>query len=150
MARRVKSRKGQQTKKLKANWRVVFLEKLAETSNVSEACRACDAEPSYAYKNRREDADFRRAWGAALLEGYEHLELETLARLRFGTGPDDKKFDIPNAMRLLSAHRESAAREKARRGKRDQATVLARLNEKLDRIRERRDAAARGQADERQ
>ena len=141
MGKRVKARKGQQETKLSPTWRVEFLEVLAETSNVSEACRKTGAEKSYAYKHRREDPDFRRKWGAALLEGYEHLEMETLQRLRFGTGPDDKKFDIPNALRLLAAHKESAAREKARRGKRDKATVLASLNAKLDKMRERKAAA---------
>lgn len=141
MGKRVKARQGQQPVKLKQNWKIEFLEVLAETSNVSEACRQTSAEKSYAYKVRRENAEFRRDWGAALLEGYEHLEMETLQRLRFGTGPDDKKFDIPNALRLLAAHKESAAREKARRGKRDKATVLASLNAKLDKMRERRAAA---------
>ena len=140
-ARRVKARTGQQTARLKSNWRYAFLERLAETSNVSEACRVCGAEPSLAYRHRRVDPDFRKRWDEALLEGYEHLELETLQRLRFGTGPDDVKFDIPNALRLLTAHRESVAREKARRGKRDRAQVLDRLNAKLDKMRERKAAA---------
>lgn len=148
MVKRVKARKGQQPTKLKQNWKIVFLEKLAETSNVSEACRESGAKPPYAYKHRRENEVFRGKWSAALLEGYEHLEMETLHRLRFGTGPDDAKFDIPNALRLLAAHRESAVRERARRGKRDRQTVLASLNAKLDRMRVRKAAAERMLADE--
>lgn len=143
MAKRVKPRKGQQPTRLKTNWKIIFLEKLAETSNVSEACRESGVEPAFAYKYRRDDPVFRRKWSAALLEGYEHLELETLQRLRFGTGSDEAKFDIANALRLLAAHRESAAREKARRGKRDRETVLASLNAKLDRMRVRKAAAER-------
>ena len=142
-ANRVKALKGQQKKKLTAKWRMYFLEKLAETSNVSEACRACDAEPSLVYRHRRKDPEFRRQWGEALLEGYEHLEMETLQRLRFGTGPDDAKFDIPNALRLLTAHRETVARERARRGKRDEQDILESLNAKIDRMRERKAAADR-------
>ena len=141
MGKRVKPRQDQKGQNLKQNWKFVFLEMLAETSNVTRAAEACGALPSYVYKHRREDPDFRRKWSAALLEGYEHLEMETLQRLRFGIGPDDPKFDIPNALRLLAAHKESAAREKARRGKRDKATVLASLNAKLDKMRERRLAA---------
>ena len=87
--------------------------------------------------------NFAPKWSAALLEGYEHLEMETLQRLRFGTPPGETKFDIANALRLLAAHREAAAKEKARQGKRDKATVLASLNAKLDRMRERRAAAER-------
>ncbi|KLI64866.1 hypothetical protein [Aurantiacibacter marinus] len=125
---------------LTRHWRGLFLETLAETSNVSEAARVSGASPSRAYKLRRENTEFRKNWGAALLEGYEHLEMETLERLRFGTSPDDRKFDIPNALRLLTVHRESAAKEKARRGKRDKDAVLASLNAKLDRMRERKAA----------
>ncbi len=143
MAKRVKPRKDQQGQKLPQNWKHIFLETLAETSNVSEAARTSGALTSYAYKWRRENPEFRALWSAALLEGYEHLEMETLQRLRFGTPPGDAKFDIANALRLLSAHREAAAKEKARQGKRDKATVLAGLNAKLDRMRERRAAAER-------
>ncbi|MGB3166736.1 MAG: hypothetical protein WBA68_08185 [Alteraurantiacibacter sp.] len=141
MATRVKARQGQQGASLKANWRHVFLERLAETSNVTQACAACEAEPSFVYKVRRELPEFRKAWGEALLEGYEHLEMETLHRLRFGTGPDDPKFDIPNALRLLAAHKETVARERARRGKRDEAEVLASLKNKLEAMRQRQIAA---------
>ncbi|WP_271078912.1 hypothetical protein [Aurantiacibacter sp. MUD61] len=141
MAKRVKPRKEQKHQNLPQNWKFIFLEELAETSNVTKAAAKCGAMTSYVYKHRRENPEFRQKWGAALLEGYEHLEMETLERLRFGTAPGDAKFDIPNALRLLAAHKESAAREKARRGKRDRATVLASLNAKLDKMRERRAAA---------
>ena len=138
---KIKKRADEEGRKLASNWKELFLEELAETSNVTRACEFADAPPSYAYRYRRQNEDFRRKWGQALLEGYEHLEMETLQRLRFGTGPDDTKFDIPNAMRLLAAHRETVAREKARRGKRDKAQVLERLNAKLDKMRERKLAA---------
>ena len=141
MSTRVKARKGQQDGKLAQNWKFVFLETLAETSNVSAACRASGAEASYAYKHRRQDDGFRRKWQQALLEGYEHLEMETLQRLRFGMGAEENKVDIPNALRLLAAHKESAAREKARRGKRDRQVILASLSAKLDKMRERKLAA---------
>ena len=141
---KIKKRPGQEeVTKLKSNWKQLFLEELAETSNVTRACEACGAVSSWVYRHRRKDADFRRKWGEALLEGYEHLEMETLERLRFGTGSGDAKFDIPNALRLLTAHRETVAREKARRGKRDRAEVLRSLNAKIDLMRERKAAAQR-------
>lgn len=146
MAKRTKLRPHQKAGEdnLNRHWRTLFLETLAEKSNVTEAARVSGANPARAYKLRRENAEFRAAWSAALLEGYEHLELETLQRLRFGTGPDDPKFDIPNALRLLTAHRETAAREKARQNKQDEAEVLASLKGKIDKMRERRNAAQNG------
>ncbi|WP_120076404.1 hypothetical protein [Aurantiacibacter odishensis] len=141
MSKRVKPRKEQRGQNLKQNWKHVFLEELAETSNVTKAAEKAGAMTSYVYKWRRENPEFRAQWSAALLEGYEHLEMETLQRLRFGTPPGETKFDIANALRLLAAHREAAAKEKARQGSRDKATVLAGLNAKLDRMRERRAAA---------
>lgn len=143
MAKGVRPRKGQKGQNLNWNWKSIFLETLAETSNVSEAARKSGAVTPYVYRIRRENPEFRAQWSAALLEGYEHLEMETLHRLRFGTPPGDTKFDIANALRLLAAHREAAAKEKARQGKRDKAAVLASLNAKLDRMRERRAAAER-------
>ncbi|MGB3796372.1 MAG: hypothetical protein WA957_08710 [Alteraurantiacibacter sp.] len=143
MAKRVKPRSDQKGQNLSQNWKFIFLEALAETSNVSEAARKAGAMTSYVYKWRRESPEFRQQWSAALLEGYEHLEMETLHRLRFGTPAGETKFDIANALRLLTAHREAAAKEKARKGKRDKAVVLASLNAKLDRMRERRAAAER-------
>lgn len=126
---------------LTRHWRTLFLETLAETSNVTAAANAAGANPARAYKLRREDPDFRVAWAAALLEGYEHLEMETLHRLRVGSRPDDPKFDIPNALRLLAAHRETAARERARRNREDEAEVLASLKAKIAAMRERKQAA---------
>jgi hypothetical protein len=125
------------TPRPKAQWRRIFLDKLAETSNVSEAARAAHIEPARAYKIRREETEFRREWYDALLEGYEHLEMEMLHRLRVGTGKDDNKFDFANALRLLMLHRETVARERALRGSGDKASVLASLNAKIDLMRER-------------
>ncbi|RPF71259.1 hypothetical protein [Aurantiacibacter spongiae] len=141
MPKRVKPRQDQKGQNLRPNWKAIFLETLAETSNVTRAAQACNAMPSYAYRHRRQDPVFRRRWSEALLEGYEHLELETLERLRFGTPPGDRKFDIASALRLLAAHREAAAREKARQSKRDRAVVLASLTKKLEMMRERKVAA---------
>jgi len=124
---------------LNRHWRTLFLAVLAETSNVSAAAREAGVNPSRAYRVRREEADFRREWYAALLEGYEHLELETLYRLRMGTeaGKDDRKFDIANALRLLMLHRETVARERAQNGQQDEAAVLAAINQRLETIRAR-------------
>lgn len=146
MAKQIKLRPEQKVGEkegLNRHWVGLFLDTLAETSNITAASKVAGCNPSRAYKLRREDADFRKRWNEALLEGYEHLEMETLQRLRFGMAAGDAKFDVPNALRLLAAHKETVAREKARRGKRDRAAVLASLNAKLDKMRERREAAER-------
>tara|TARA_E500000305_G_scaffold98858_1_gene90682 strand:- start:131 stop:610 length:480 start_codon:yes stop_codon:yes gene_type:complete len=121
---------------LDRHWRGLFLDTLADTSNVSAAARISGANPSRAYKVRREEPEFARQWAEALLEGYEHLEMETLHRLRFGTGPDDPKFDIANALRLLAAHKETVAREKARQSEASEEDVLASLDAKIQALRD--------------
>ena len=128
-------RRGEKNK-LDRHWRGFFLDHLAETSNVTAAAHFAGVNPSRAYKVRREDAAFARKWYAALLEGYEHLELETLRRLREGVPADGPKFDIANALRLLTLHRESVARERARLENSDEASVLASLNAKLEAMRQ--------------
>ncbi len=124
---------------LNGHWRTLFLAVLAETSNVSAAARDAGINPSRAYRVRREEAAFRQAWYAALLEGYEHLEMETLHRLRMGVeaGKEDRKFDIANALRILMLHRETVARQRAIEGEEDEEIILAELNTKLDAMRAR-------------
>jgi hypothetical protein len=130
---------------LNGHWRTLFLAVLAETSNVSEAARAAGINPSRAYRVRREEAEFRQCWYAALLEGYDHLELETLHRLRMGVeaGKEDRKFDIANSLRLLMLHRETVAHERALRGNQDEDAVLAAINKRLETMRERETEIAR-------
>lgn len=88
-------------------WRYTFLAVLAETSNVTRAAEAANVSTARAYKMRREEPEFRRAWREALTEGFEHLELELLRRLREAefTTPDGGKYDFANAFRILAAHR---------------------------------------------
>lgn len=128
--------------KLSKHWRIHFLAKLAETSNVSASAKEVNCKPSRAYKARREEPEFAAKWQAALLEGYEHLEMETLHRLRMGTGKDDNKFDIANALRLLMLHRETVATARAKSGDGDRESALATLTAKLEGMRAR-EAAAR-------
>ena len=100
---------------LNRHWRGLFLDCLAESSNVSESARRAGINPSRAYKVRREEPEFAREWLAALWEGYAHLEMEVLRRLRNGdcTTAGKEKYDFANAIRLLTAHRENAARAQA-------------------------------------
>ena len=136
--------------KLNRHWRGLFLDCLAETSNVSEAARRSGINPSRAYKVRREESDFAKLWHLALVEGYEHLELELLARLRAGEAKDGPKHDNGSALRLLALHRDTMAQEHAHRRNLDEASARAMIEQKLDDLRQRvlarRDAkAAAGQ-----
>jgi hypothetical protein len=119
-------------------WREGFLATLAETSNVTAACTAAGIDSSDAYKLRRSDSGFRAAWRGALLEGYDNLELETLGRLREGElRSDERKFDIANALRLLKAHAEAVAAERARREDCDEQDLLESLDRKIEAMRRR-------------
>lgn len=117
-------------------WCVPFLAALAETSNVAASAALAGVAKHKAYRLRRDRPEFARQWYAALAEGYEHLELETLQRLRHGVPADGPKFDIANALRLLAMHRETVARERSRAGHWDEASVLASLNAKLESMRQ--------------
>jgi hypothetical protein len=129
-------------------WREVFLERLAETSNVTASCEWAHIGTSQVYASRRAEPEFARKWQAALCEGYDNLEMELLYRLRAGdTGEaGGKKFEYAVALRLLGAHRESAARERAMRDNEDADVVLAEIDAKLDKMRER--ALAAGELDD--
>jgi hypothetical protein len=128
------------------------LAELAVTCNVAAAARKAGVPTTTVYDARRNDAVFARKWQAALSEGYDNLELELLYRLRSGElkpPPTRKKavrtFDNANALRLLAAHREAAAQARAIREDDDADTILAGLNAKLERMRERALAAKRGE-----
>jgi hypothetical protein len=112
---------------------------------VAAAARKAGVTTTTVYDARRNNIAFARKWQAALCEGYDNLELELLYRLRTGElkPPTTRKtavrtFDNANALRLLAAHRESAAQERAMREDDDAETILAGLNAKLERMREGR------------
>jgi hypothetical protein len=129
----------------RAVWMRHFLAALAERSNVTFAAEMAAIKPALAYKVRREDPEFARRWQGALCEGYDNLEFELLDRLRNGVVSDDKgrKFDNAVALRLLAAHRESVARERALRDNEDAAAVVAAIDAKIDAMRQRALAAGK-------
>ena len=76
--------------------------------------------------------------------GYDNLEMELLHRLRSGeikpaTGAKRavRAFDNATAFRLLAAHRESAARQRAIRSNEDAETIVLSINAKLEKMRQR-------------
>ncbi|UIP07128.1 hypothetical protein LY632_01625 [Erythrobacter sp. SDW2] len=130
------------------NWQSIFINELAESSNVKKACEAAGVSQSLVYKTRREKADFARLWYAALAEGYDNLEMDLLLRLREGRLEDvdedgnKRKFDIGTAFRCLAAHRENVAREKGRQTLADEVATMKSINAKIDKLRENEDRAA--------
>ncbi|MBB3990192.1 hypothetical protein [Croceicoccus naphthovorans] len=128
------------------NWREVFLEHLAQTSNVSGAARAAKIKPGTIYRARRNDPEFAQAWFEALCEGYDLLELDLLRRLRMGdndspTAKRKRKYDNATSFRLLSAHRATVSQMRADQQQLSEDEVIASINDKLDRMRERMRAA---------
>lgn len=118
---------------LSKHWRTYFLQTLAATSNVSAAAQKAGVSVSRAYKARREHPDFAGQWRAALLEGYEHLEMEVLGYLR-DPNPE-RKMDVANALRLLTAHKETIASERAVRTNVSAAEIRDSIDRKVEEIR---------------
>jgi hypothetical protein len=125
--------------RLKSNWRSDFLGRLAETSNVSAACVFADVSHGTVYDLKRRDTSFAANWLDALCEGYDNLEMEMLFHLRSGesTEPGAKRYNFAVALRMLLAHRETVAREKARRTHVTVAEVRASIDRKVAEMRER-------------
>jgi len=111
----------------------VFLELLAETSNVTASAHSANLPISTVYKLKRLDPGFAAKWRTALYEGYEQLEMEVLAYLR-GNLPE-KKLDVANALRLLAAHRKTVAEIRAVEEDEDEQAVLDSIDEMIDRMR---------------
>ncbi|MEM8696479.1 MAG: hypothetical protein AAGE05_10700 [Pseudomonadota bacterium] len=115
-----------------------FLETLAETSNVCEAARRAGMITATLYRLRRKDPGFARRWLAALDEGYEELEMEMLARARFGVSrkPDDPAFNEAVSLRLLMAHKDAVALQRAIRSGIGAEELRERLERKIALVRE--------------
>ena len=131
-------------KKSFAAWSRLFLAELATTSNVSAAARKAGVSSFEVYEARRANGEFARRWQVALCEGYDLLEMQLLQRMRdgelkpvAGAKRASRAYDNALALRLLAAHRESAARERAMRDNEDAEAILASIDAKLDRMRER-------------
>jgi len=121
------------------HWRTRFLDHLSESSNVTRSAEHAGIEISRVYRLRRAQPDFARAWQVALTEGYSHLEMEVLRRLRegdFKTG-DGEKFDFASAIRLLAAHRDCATTGQSRERDVSAAEVRASIDRKIEEIRRR-------------
>jgi len=142
---------GSNPRRARQHWRAPFLDHLARTSNISEAAHRAGVDLGRVYTARRQDPGFARDWLAALREGYLHLEMEVVRRLREGDlkAREGERYDFANALRLLAAHRETAGRAEAQQRNVTAAEVRASIDRKIEAIRQRleREKAARGEGE---
>lgn len=134
------------------HWRKRFLETLTATSDLERAASAAKVTVTRAYQTRRSDPDFARAWQAAIADSYLNLEMDVIRRLREGDlkTADGDKFDFANAIRLLAANRDHAARSPSPVRDVTAAEVRASIDRKIEDIRRRlarQQAAAAGNAE---
>ena len=134
------------------HWRKRFLETLTATSDIERAASAAKVTVTRAYQTRRSDPDFARAWHAAIADSYLNLEMDVIRRLREGDlkTADGDKFDFANAIRLLAANRDHAARSPNTVRDVTAAEVRASIDRKIEDIRRRlarQKAAADGNAE---
>lgn len=129
-------------------WSPQFLAELATSSNITASAKKAGVPVATVYETRRRNPAFFRAWEQALCEGYDHLEMELLLRLRTGeikraTGAKVgvRTYENAVALRQLAAHKDSVARQRAIRDNQAAAEVVATINAKLDRMRARALAA---------
>lgn len=132
------------------HWRSRFLDTLVTTSDVARAAAAAGMTLSHAYRLRRTEPEFSRQWQAALEDGYLHLELELVRRLREGDfkTADGEKYDVTNAIRLLASQRGGNSKGHTPTPERNvsAAEVRASIDRKIEDIRRRmvRQQAAEG------
>lgn len=69
---------------LEKGWQAKFITRLAETANVSAACKRAKCSRTEAYRTRDEDELFKAAWEEALEIATEALELEARRRAEKG------------------------------------------------------------------
>lgn len=94
-----------------------FLKVLADTCNVSEACRRSGVPVTVAYRRRKMDAAFRAEWIEKIAIGYQRLEAVLLDRAFNGTervitkrdGSEERMREYTSARAGPSRHSETAS-----------------------------------------
>lgn len=147
----VAARRPQQRKKAARDWSKAkarkFLGVLADTCNVSEACRRSGVPMTVAYRRRRMDAAFRAEWAEMIAIGYQRLEAVLLERAFNGTekvvtkrdGSEERMREYPNqlGLMLLKMHRETAMEADCEMPAEDIDEIRERLVKKLQRLKRR-------------
>lgn len=145
--------------RLNAKIRMLFLNHLAQTANVSASARVAGVAGGCFYAERRRSPAFCNAWALALAEGYARLETDLLAEaLQEASGRTADATLKARAQKhrlaiaLLNAHRASVKGGAAACGpvpaKQDLATLKAQLVLKLTQMRKRAEDAAGKRAGE--
>lgn len=90
----------------------VFVEHLAETSNVAASARAAGVPANAMYRERRRHAEFAARWHEALCEGFARLEAELLSEALIAPSGNVKDATLKSraqkyrlGLALLAAHR---------------------------------------------
>jgi hypothetical protein len=147
----VAARKPQLKKRAKRDWSKAkaakFLSALADTCNVSEACRRSGVAMTVAYRRRKMDAAFRSEWSEMIAIGYHRLEAVLLERAFNGTekvvtkrdGSEERMREYPNqlGLMLLKMHRETAIEADSEMPAEDVDEIRERLVKKLQRLKRR-------------
>ncbi len=106
----------------------VFLAHLAETANITDACRVARMAKSTVYKRKRERPEFAAAWERSVVQAYARLEAEMLARaLEPPAGGEDGEDGaaivadrlppLSDTMRMTLLTRHYATVDRHRRGR---------------------------------
>ena len=124
-----------------------FLAVLAETCNVTRACRAARVGVTSVYRRRKQNAAFRAGWSEAVATAYQQLELVLLERAFNGTekvvtsrsGEPIVMRDYSNqlGLALLKLHRDTAAEANSDFPPEDGDEMRERLVTKLLRLKNR-------------
>ena len=90
----------------------IFLDALAETSNVAASARAADVPANAMYRERRRNHGFAARWHEALCEGFVRLEAELLSEALIAPTGNVKDATLKSraqkyrlGLALLAAHR---------------------------------------------
>lgn len=129
-----------------------FFDRLADSCNVVMAAEHAGVRPQRAYERRARDAAFRGRWDQALSLGYAQLEMMLLQRalhgvekvvtLRSGDSSIMREYSDRTALALLKMHRDTAQSAETEVNDVDYEEACERILDRLERIRERDDAAA--------
>lgn len=109
-----------------------FLAHLAETANITDACRVARIAKSTVYKRKRERPEFAAAWERSVVQAYGRLEAEMLARALEPPAGDDRDGEyggdgtaimadrlppLSDTMRMTLLTRHYATADRHRRGR---------------------------------
>jgi len=147
----VAAAKPQMKKRARRDWTKAkaarFLSALADTCNVSEACRQSRVPMTVAYRRRKLDAAFRAEWAEMIAIGYQKLEAVLLERAFNGTekvitkrdGSEERMREYPNqlGLQLLKMHRETASEAESQLPTESVDEIRERLIQKLQRLKRR-------------